>query len=154
MPPRFLVDSMLGRLARWLRALGYDTLYEDAPARGDEAMADQAAREGRVLVTRDRRIPPRAGLRMLVLRETDPESQLVEVLRSLGEKPDPALRLTRCTLCNDRLVPVPREEALAEAPPRVRELDTAFFRCRCCRKLYWLGTHTEATLKRLGELGL
>ncbi|MBI4345649.1 MAG: hypothetical protein HY553_02265 [Elusimicrobia bacterium] len=80
--PRFLVDAMLGRLARWLRLLGYDTVFEAAPARPDEAMAEQAQREGRVLVTRDRRIPPRNGLTLVVLRETGGEAQLIETLKA------------------------------------------------------------------------
>lgn len=150
----FLVDGMLGRLARWLRLLGYDALYEDAPARGDEAMAEQAREEGRVLVTRDQGIPPRRGLTMVVLREGSVEGQLVELLKALGAHPDPTRRLTRCTQCNAPLVAVPREEALREAPPRVRELDTPFFRCGRCRKLYWLGTHVEAVFERLAGLGL
>ncbi|MBI4345650.1 MAG: hypothetical protein HY553_02270 [Elusimicrobia bacterium] len=61
---------------------------------------------------------------------------------------------SRCTVCNLPLEPVAREEALAEAPPKVRALETDFLRCRACGKLYWMGTHTAATLRRLAELGL
>ena len=150
----FLVDSMAGRLARWLRTLGYDTLYEERPERGDDAMAEQARAEGRVLVTCDRGIAPRPGLKMLILRSEPPEDQLLEVLRALDLKPERARRFTRCTLCNGTFAPLSREEGAAEAPPRVRALDTDFFRCTACRKLYWFGTHTEATLRRLEELGL
>ena len=154
MDTRFLADSMLGRLARWLRALGYDAVYEEQPSRGDDAMAEQARAEGRVLLTRDRRIPARPGLRLLVLDSGSPERQLVQVLTALGLRPDPARRFTRCTVCNGVLERIPRAEGAAEAPPRVRELDTDFFRCPDCRKLYWMGTHTEATARRLKELGL
>jgi uncharacterized protein with PIN domain len=145
---------MLGRLARWLRTLGYDALYEGDGRRGDEEMAEQALREGRVLVTRDRRIPPRRGLRVVVLREAEEEPQLQELLRELGLTPDRARRFSRCTVCNAALAPEDRDVALAEAPPRVRELDTPFFRCVGCGKLYWMGTHTAATARKLDELGL
>ena len=154
MEPKFLADSMAGRLARWLRTIGYDALYEDRPERGDDAMAEQARAEGRVLLTRDHLITPRPGLKMLVLRSEAPEDQLLEVVRELGLKPDPARRFTRCTLCNGMLARIPREEGLADAPPRVRALKTDFFRCPACLKLYWFGTHTEATVRRLEELGL
>ena len=144
---------MLGRLARWLRTLGYDALYEGDGRRGDEAMAEQAARERRVLVTRDRAIAPRPGLRIVVLGSASARGQLRETLEAIGAKPDPARWFTRCTVCNLPLAEVPRAEGLAEAPERVRGLETRFYRCGGCRKLYWMGTHTAASAATLKAWG-
>ncbi len=154
MEPKFLADSMLGKLARWLILLGYDVRFAGAQGRSDLELLEEAHREGRVFLTRDTKIPEVAGLRMLVLRSQRFEEQLTQVLRELGLKPDLKRLFTRCTYCNEPLRELPREEALPEVPPLVRGLQTPFFRCPSCRRLYWNGTHTERTLRKLKGLGL
>ena len=110
---KFLADSMLGKLARWLIMLGYDTAYGGSDGRPDSALQEQALREGRVFLTRDTRIPEIAGLRMVLVRQDRFEEQLRFVLKALGLKPDRKRLFTRCTYCNLALETVPREEALA-----------------------------------------
>ena len=153
MEPRFLVDAMLGKLARWLVILGYDANFAGGSGRPDVELMEEAQREGRIFVTRDARIPDVAGVRKVVLRQADFEEQLVELARELSLKPDPALRFTRCAHCNAPLETLTREEALPLVPPKVQTLDTPFWRCRICARLYWNGTHTDSvfeTIKRLG----
>lgn len=151
--PRFLADSMLGKLARWLIIMGYDARYGENGL-SDLELIEQAHREGRVFLTRDTKIPAVAGLRMIVIRPQGFEEQLKLVAKEAGLKLDVKRLFSRCTYCNAALEGVPRDQALAEVPPLVRELDTPFFRCPKCRRMYWNGTHTERAIKKLQRLGL
>lgn len=150
--PKFLADSMLGKLARWLVLLGYDAESAGADGRPDSALQAQA--QGRVFLTRDTRIRPVAGLRMLVIRGEKLEDQLRFVLGELGLKPDRKRLFTRCTNCNTALAAISREEALPLVPPLVRALKTEFWRCPSCARVYWNGTHTERTVAKLDAWGL
>ncbi|MEK7858567.1 MAG: Mut7-C RNAse domain-containing protein [Elusimicrobiota bacterium] len=154
MEPRFLADSMLGKLARWLVLLGYDVRFAGVDGRSDLELLEQAHREGRVFLTRDRKIPSVRNLRMVLVREQHLEAQLLRVLSEMGLKPDRKRIFTRCTCCNELLSPLTREEALPLVPPLVKTLETPFFRCPTCRRVYWNGTHTERTEKRLEKLGV
>jgi uncharacterized protein with PIN domain len=135
---RFLADAMVGRLAKWLRALGYDTLYHRAG--DDEALLATAAAEGRVLLTRDTHLPLAslpAG--SLFIRSDRVEDQLREVLRAYALRPtSPG---TRCLRCNTILVPVPREGVAGRVPEFVLTRYTAFRTCPACGRIYWPGTH-------------
>ncbi|HAM37044.1 MAG TPA: hypothetical protein DEB40_05585 [Elusimicrobia bacterium] len=152
--PRFLADSMLGKLARWLALLGYDAVFAGSAGQPDTALLERARREDRIFLTRDTRIPPVSGLRMLVLRSEDLEGQLLFVMRELGLKPDRKRLFTRCACCNLALETLPRRQALALVPPLVRELPTDFRRCPGCGRVYWSGTHTRRAAARLDRLGL
>ena len=145
---------MLGKLARWLIMLGYDAAYGGSDGRPDSSLQEQAKREGRIFLTRDTRIPQVAGLRMILVRPTRFEDQLRFVLRKLELKPDRKRLFTRCTYCNQALESVPREEALTQVPPLVRELQTDFWRCAKCRRMYWGGTHTQRTIEKLDRWGI
>jgi uncharacterized protein with PIN domain len=148
--PRFVVDAMLGRLARWLRVLGYDTLYP----RGldDRGLLQMAAREERLLLTRDVRLARLAGGRGCLIRAPDLDGQLAETLARLGLDPPEAQRLTRCLECNTPLVECDRAGLPPEVPPRIRERADAFWRCPGCRRTYWAGSHVEAMVARLERL--
>jgi len=148
--PRFAVDAMLGRLARWLRVLGYDTFYELSVA--DDVLVRTAREEDRILLTRDRHLlrelrPPRAH----EVRGDDPLQQLRELVATLGLEP-PAELFTRCLLCNAPLRILPREEALPLLPSGVRELAGPVRQCPRCGRLYWEGSHVRrmrAALERV-----
>jgi uncharacterized protein with PIN domain len=151
--PRFLVDAMLGKLARWLVLLGYDAKFAGSDGRSDLELLREAQREGRTFVTRDRRIPEVAGLPKVVVRGEGIEDQLRQLFQQLALKPDPARLFSRCADCNEPLETLTRAEALPLVPPLVRTLETPFWRCRRCGRLYWNGTHTDrivATTRRLG----
>ncbi|MCA1814468.1 MAG: Mut7-C RNAse domain-containing protein [Halobacteriales archaeon] len=147
-PEPLLCDAMLGKLARWLRLLGFDTAYPGGDAH-DDTLAAQARAEQRVLLTRDVALAQRVP-RSVLLRSKDPEAQLREALLALGA-PDPALRLTRCTLCNEPLRPAKPEEQ-ARAPPSVRDGVSAYRTCPSCGQLYWRGTHVAAIERALRGL--
>lgn len=154
MEPRFLVDAMLGKLARWLVLLGYDAEFAGGSGRPDLELLEEAQREGRVFVTRDRGVPDVAGVRKVVIVHAHLEAQLLQLASELALKPDPALLFSRCADCNEPLETLPREEALPLVPPKVRTLETPFWRCRLCGRLYWNGTHTGRILEKIRELGL
>jgi uncharacterized protein with PIN domain len=134
---RFVADVMLGRLARWLRALGYDALYE--PALDDGALADLARRENRVLLTRDVELTRRRGLQALLVDDDRVSLQLIQICRDLDLNAQRAF--TRCLECNIELDELQREDAALLVPPYVRETQTRFRRCPRCGRVYWRGTH-------------
>lgn len=147
-PRRFVCDVMLGRLARWLRALGHDTAYDSAA--DDHALLRRAARERRVLVTRDTRIvaPPR--VRLVLLRANDTPAQLRELVGALGIARHPGL-LTRCTVCNARLRAAGAEEIDSRVPEYVRASQRDFRSCGGCGRIYWPGSHRRGLLASLEQ---
>lgn len=145
--PRFIVDAMLGRLARWLRTLGWDTAYDDFISDAD--LVRRALEEDRILVTRDRKLTEEWRIDgVLVLDANETVEQLAEVVTALDlARPDRLF--TRCRSCNEPLEPVtPSKIAdtprLADrVPPRVLESHERFFRCPGCDRVYWEGSHTD-----------
>ncbi len=126
---------MFGSLARRLRWLGYDAEYRsDLP---DEEMIAIAAREGRLLVTRDRGLAARRGVHALFLAAADLETQCQELMAAVG----PSGAAARCTVCNGELASLPAAEAAGLAPAYVLRTQTEFARCTRCRRVYWPGTH-------------
>jgi uncharacterized protein with PIN domain len=154
MEPKFLADSMLGKLARWLVLLGYDTRFAGEQGASDLEILERAHREGRIFLTRDTKIPEVKGLQKIVLCEQRFEAQLSHVLRALALRPERRRLFTRCTYCNQALDNLARDEALPQVPPLVRVLPTEFFRCSSCRRIYWSGTHTERMVQKLERMGL
>jgi uncharacterized protein len=135
--PRFLADAMLGRLARRLRALGYDTFYDSGLE--DGALAELARREGRILVTRDVELTRRRGLSALLIRDDQVTAQLRQVVGELGLNDEAAF--TRCIECNTVLRELANGEAKTRVPPYVFETQTRFSECPQCARVYWRGTH-------------
>ena len=133
--PKLLVDAMLGSLARRLRWLGYDAIYRNHLP--DDEMIRLAAQEGRLLVTRDRALARRRGVRALLVEATDVAAQVQEVTAALG----PSLHPPRCTVCNGELIPIPMEEAAPHVPEYVARTQTEFVRCQGCGRIYWPGSH-------------
>jgi uncharacterized protein with PIN domain len=139
---RFAADAMLGRLARWLRVLGFDTTYDTALL--DPELVRRAAVENRVLLTRDRHLlrelrPATA----LEIRRDAPLEQLRDVVTTLA-LPAPAELFTRCLLCNAELsAPLPETEAMGLLPADFCEMPGPVRRCPACGKLYWHGSHVR-----------
>lgn len=138
---RFMADAMLGRLARWLRVLGFDTAYNAMLA--DSVMVRLANDEGRVLLTRDRHLlrelrPDHA----LEIRSDVPLEQLRDVVAALDLAP-PADLFTRCILCNAPLSPPLSESQAAGLLPEDFEIPAPVRRCPGCGKLYWHGSHAR-----------
>jgi len=138
---RFILDGHLGRLAAYLRMLGFDCVYHKDIA--DGILADQAVSEQRILLTRDRGLLKRKTiLHGYCLRSTDPLEQLQEiVLRfDLSGNYQP---FTRCMSCNGLLEDVEKADIMHLLEPRTRQYIQRFKQCDTCGKVYWRGHHTE-----------
>ena len=140
-PPAFLLDVHLGKLARLLRLLGVDAALD--PALDDPAIADRAAVEGRVVLTRDRRLLHRRRVvHGYCVRSDDPHTQAGEVLDRYdlrgGLKP-----FTRCLACNGVLRDVAKAEIEHRLEPLTRRYYHVFRRCDRCSRIYWRGSHAS-----------
>jgi uncharacterized protein with PIN domain len=140
-PPRFVIDNHLGRLVTYLRLLGFDALYPEN--HDDEALARVSQEEGRVLLTRDRRLLMRkAVVHGYWLRSKEPRQQLAAVLGrfQLHEAINP---WRRCLRCNGGLRPVAKEAVLERLKPKTKKYYDEFHMCRECEQIYWKGSHYE-----------
>jgi hypothetical protein len=146
----FAADRMLGKLAKWLRLLGYDTLYSNSLCdREFLALAD----EGRVLLTRNTRLIDKVEHDKFVLvHANDPMAQLQEVVQRLGLTPDPNRFFDRCTICNRILEPVDISEVSGLVPEYVWTAHDRFFRCPSCNRIYWPGSHLKRSQARIASL--
>jgi uncharacterized protein len=138
---QFIADAMLGRLARWLRFLGFDVLY--FPDISDSELVRIAREQDRRILTRDTRLVQRKGLsHPLLIIANDPLEQLMEVFGSVMMKP--LAPLSRCVTCNSPLTPVNDKSEIADTVPEFVFLQhNDFLRCIECGKIYWKGTHPE-----------
>jgi uncharacterized protein with PIN domain len=148
--PRFFCDAMLGGLARWLRAAGYDASFEHGIDDGD--LVRRAEHEGRVVLSSDGGIFLRNVVKhgrvaaLFVPRATPPEEQLAVVLARFALP----LRDARCMACSGELCEVAKHEVAGEAPPRSFAAFERFWRCASCAKLFWHGTHWRRITHTLG----
>jgi uncharacterized protein with PIN domain len=151
-PPRFVLDGHLGRLARYLRMLGFDSRYDRNAA--DDELARLSAEEGRILLTRDRGLLKRSIVRLgYLVRDDDPRRQLVEVVGRYGLA-GTARPFSRCVRCNGDIEPVDRSEVaerLAGEPRTLRYFET-FGRCAGCGSIYWPGSHFERMSRLVEEI--
>jgi uncharacterized protein with PIN domain len=147
LPPRLLVDAMLGKLARWLRLAGYDAEFWREGS-DDELMA--AAREqGRLILTKDHGLAGRRGIRALLVHADGLDGQIAEArqaLSKIGPAPQP---YTHCAECNGPLADLPHAEAAGLVPSYVWHTQAEFHRCTRCDRVYWKGTHWPAVQRRL-----
>ena len=140
---------MLGGLARWLRLLGHDTAYD--PTAGDRELLARAAVEQRILLTRDTRIVPPAGVRLALVRALGTEGQLREAAARF-DLAWTADAFTRCIRCNVPLLPASAADVEEKVPDYVRATQEVFCACPCCGRVYWPGTHRTAMEKTLRRL--
>lgn len=145
--PRFVADSMLGRLARWLRAMGYDTLYLRHARDGD--LLQIAKNEGRTLLTRDARLARSAAEDAVYhVRADRLEAQLAEVVATFGLDPE-ADPLSRCLECNHLLTALEAGDLRGRVPPHILASHRKFSGCPDCGRVYWEGSHAERMRNRL-----
>jgi uncharacterized protein with PIN domain len=135
---RFALDGHLGKLARRLRLLGIDALCPAAC--DDDALATMAARDTRILLTRDRELLKRRAIAHgYFIRETEPHRQVFEVLQRYG--PVDVEPFSRCIRCNGELRDVAKRIVEPILPPRTRDHYEQFRMCRECGRVYWQGSH-------------
>ncbi len=145
--PRFVVDTMLGRLARWLRAMGYDAAY---PGRAEDGwLLELAIAENRILVTRDVSLARLARHRGCLIRSEHVDRQIAEAVQALALVPSRDDWLSRCLSCNTKLEPRSKDSVKEQVPERVFGTQTEFMACPSCHRIYWWGSHADRILSRL-----
>ncbi len=147
---RFSADAMLGRLARWLRVMGYDTRFDAGIADAD--LVRSALEERRVILTRDRGIPDRWRVpRLLLLEAEAPRDQLRELARHFPLEWRGRI-FTRCTRCNDPVERVSPADLVGRVPESVLQTHERFRRCPSCGRIYWDGSHAARMRRALEQM--
>lgn len=132
---------MVHRLVRWLRAMGFDTAWQDAIA--DAELVRRSLTEHRHILTLDRSLPKEWRVdNILLLKSERTSEQLAEVISHFDIKRPPEL-FRRCLICNTNLVRASKDEISAQVPEKIRNTHKVFRYCPSCRKVYWQGSHTE-----------
>jgi len=150
--PKFVLDVHLGKLAGYLRMLGFDTVYRTDTA--DSELVRISAAEHRILLTRDRGVLKHSAVTHgYWLRETDSRRQTAEVVKrfDLARSTHP---LTRCMACNSLLKAVPESQVIGRVPGGILEWCHEFRECPDCRLVYWYGSHTRRMQKWIEQLAL
>ncbi len=151
---KFIVDHNVGKLAKWLRMMGYDTLF--FTGEDDWQMIMTALNEGRVIVTRDTQIMKRGvvtsgRLKAVLIRGDEPRQQLQQVAETL--KLDRQSRsFTICLECNQPLEERTRQQVRNRVPPYVFQTQNQYVECPSCHRIYWKGTHWQAMTRQLEKL--
>jgi len=149
---KFLLTRELGRLAKWLRILGFDTEY----FKGDNhsSLIIQALRDERIIITRNHRLPQARGLKILLIKAEKIKAQMAEVLKALQIAPASDMMFTRCILCNEELLHIDKEKIKDKVPEYVFKTQEYFITCPKCTRIYWQGTHwgnVQATLEEIAK---
>ena len=146
----FVLDCHLGRLARYLRQFGFDTLYRNDY--NDDELADTSAREHRILLTRDRSLLKRSIITHgYFIREHDPRKQLDEVIRRFDLR-NQIIPFGRCTRCNGIVKAVDKKAIEHLLEPKTRLYFDEFWQCTSCGQVYWEGSHVKHMLKLTDEV--
>jgi uncharacterized protein with PIN domain len=151
--PCFACDAMLGGLARWLRAAGYDATWREGIQ--DRELIRRAKRENRIVLSSDDDIFAFAVVRdgilpaLFVPRQLRLHDQVAFVLKTLALP----LRNPRCMACGGTLVELAKEAAAERVPPRTLRWLDRYWECQVCRKLFWRGTHWQRIEQRLHQAG-
>jgi uncharacterized protein with PIN domain len=153
MDTRFIVDINAGKLAKWLRIMGYDAvLFRD---KDDSDMIKIALRENRTILTKDteilkRRLVTSGKLKTILIEGEDPELQLQQIVGELGLDYhfNP---FSICLECNETLLETSKDSVHGIVPPHVYQTHDYYMECPLCHRIYWRGTHWEVMTKKLDE---
>ena len=148
---KFIVDNNVGKLAKWLRIMGYDTLLFTGD--DDSRMIVIALKEDRIIITRDtqimkRRVVTSGRLKAILITTDEPELQIQQVIENL--KLDCQFRpFTICLECNQPLLERSKQEVADRVPPYVFQTQSQYMECPACHRIYWRGTHWQAMTRKL-----
>jgi len=151
---KFIVDSNVGRLARWLRIAGFDTIFINDL--DDNRLVRLALSESRVLLTKDtqilkRRVATTGRLKVILIESEEVKAQLRQVVKTLnlGDRIKP---FTLCLECNQPLVPREKEDVKELVPPYIFQTQTQYMQCPACHRVYWRGTHWQRMSRELERI--
>ncbi len=149
---KFIVDRTLGKLAKGLRMLGYDTLYY----RGNDIhhLIHLAREEDRIILTRDTKLAMRRPKDLITtITENHPSRQIEEVVEKNHLSLDEDKLFSRCLLCNEPIVGIPHQETEGKVPDFIFLQQKDFYRCPKCGRIYWQGSHLDNMAKKVEKLG-
>lgn len=151
---KFIVDNNVGKLAKWLRIMGYDALLFSGE--DDGKMVKIALAQNRVILTKDsqimkRRLVTSGRLKAVLIKDDDVKVQLKQVVKAL--KLDYHFKpFSLCLECNQRLQEKNKAEVRELVPPYVYKTENLYMECPSCHRLYWRGTHWQAMTRELGKM--
>jgi len=141
---KFVADIMLGRLARWMRLLGFDVLYPDT---SDDKELLKFADE-RIILTRDKELGKKENV--FLIKSVKIDEQLNQVINELNLKI--SRPLSRCSVCNQILAEVEKSSVKALVPERIYNNHDTFWRCPDCNRIYWKGSHYDKIMDTVSRL--
>lgn len=147
---KFILTKELGRLAKWLRILGYDTLYFNQD--NLSSLIIQALRDNRIILTRNHRLPQSRGVKILVIKAERTKEQMSELLETQKLEVDSDKMFSRCIICNEGLADIDKEKIKDKVPEYVFKTQDNFITCPQCNRIYWQGTHWGNVTKILDEI--
>jgi hypothetical protein len=152
-PVKFITDHNLGKLAKWLRLLGYDTICHGGKA--DRSFWRRARGDRRVLLTRRKNLQYYPGeVETVVLEEETLDGQLSELLDKFPVGPEREHFFRYCSVCNVRLRRIVKNDVLDRVPPYVLETQDHFYLCPSCSRIYWPGSHVDRIKENLRKHNL
>ncbi|MEA3419028.1 MAG: Mut7-C RNAse domain-containing protein [Campylobacterota bacterium] len=146
--PKFIADCHLGKLAKYLRLMGFDTLFFSQIE--DNKLIAIANEEKRIILTRDRDLSQRKNAPTLLLEPTETKIQLKTLIDCYGLKEHPA-HFSRCIVCNTPLQVIEKEKIINSLPEKVKKNFDYFEYCPTCDRIYWRGDHYRNMVAFLGD---
>ncbi len=148
---QFILDTQLGKLAKKLRMLGFDTLYKNNYYK-DKQIIKISIEEHRIILTRDKSLlKNKTVTHGYWIRNTDPDKQLQEIIRRFDLK-DQIKPFTRCIECNGIMKLVDKKEIIDQLLPKTKKYYNEFYRCSKCNKIFWKGSHFQRMKKNIDIL--
>jgi len=144
---KFILTDELGRLSKWLRILGYDTVVEKDRA----LLAMKSLREDRIILTRDSKMSRFTGVRIVKIESDFVEEQLAQVIKELNLQVEKERLFSLCVICDEVLSYVGKEAVKDKVPEHVYNSQKIFMKCPKCSKVYWQGSHWELVKKFLDK---
>ena len=150
--PKFLLTREVGKMAKWLRILGFDARYE--PSGHKSFVMIEALKEERIVITRNLRFGARHGGTVIFIKSNELKTQLQELLILLSLEVKKEKLFSRCIVCNEALKDIEKNLVKNEVPPYVYQTQEEFKKCFHCHRIYWKGTHwgnVEEVIKKLSS---
>ncbi|MCS7230831.1 MAG: Mut7-C RNAse domain-containing protein [Elusimicrobiota bacterium] len=149
--PKFIVDFMCGRLARWLRILGYDAEFFNETSRSKILM--ESLKTQRIILTRDTQLSKKKAYKIILITSDKIRQQVKQVIKDLNLKLNPKEFFSICSICNKKVNKVIDKSEIKDLVPiYIYENINEFYRCPGCNRIYWQGSHYDFFLKEIEKI--